>query len=765
MEALLAALVLFVLALVLGGGLCMTRERNLSPAAPAAGLAAALLVAALAIRLPGDSTTAAGVLVVAALAAGGRLARARRLPLRGEEILLAGAVAAIACLPFVVAGRFGPLGESVNDDLAFHLDWAESLRVDGDAAGRVESGYPVGPHALVAAVARATGLGVEAVFLGLIVTVPVLTALTGLSALRLLSPRLRFVAAGLVGLPYLGAAFLAQGSFKEPILALMVLGFALSVREVVQEQGGTAATIAMVAIVGGCVVDFGLAGFVWPAAVLAGAGLARTAVGLREGMSRVGRPAKVAAVAAVVCAVVLAAAGGLTFFSEGAGRFALRGDRGPGGNLVEALSPLEALGIWPSADFRLEPTASPWLWRSGALLALGVFGFGLVREWFRGERTMVGAALACVAVYLVSALVSLPYFSAKALVILAPLALLMSLLGLLALEPRRLGPRAAWTAVAATYVLSAAASSALALRGATVGADERAAELRTFRPVAAQGGVAFLSRDGYGPIWGLRPVTGATFSAYGDELTWLASLTSGQAKQSADARHPDFDSLSAGHLRRFRFVVTTRSAYASAPPIGFRAARVGRWWILWEQIAPPRARRTLAEGEAPGAVLDCRSPAGRRALMAGGLAFVRPAPLMGPASGWRVGERYAPELSDQGAAVPQATTVRQALRLPPGRWELSLAYLAAQPIELEAGTLKTRLPASLGDAGAFWRAGEVEGGRTLTVSVTTPFRRHLEAARFSAVGPVVAVRTDVRGRTVPIDRACGRYVDWYRPGG
>ena len=66
------------------------------------------------------------------------------------------------------------------------------------------------------------------------------------------------------------------------------------------------------------------------------------------------------------------------------------------GNLFNPISPLEALGIWPSGDFRLDPGAgfapSIAFW-AGALLGLIALGFGL-RWWIsRGERA-VPAALA-----------------------------------------------------------------------------------------------------------------------------------------------------------------------------------------------------------------------------------------------------------------------------------------------------------------------------------------------------------------------------------
>ncbi len=57
--------------------------------------------------------------------------------------------------------------------------------------------------------------------------IPALTALVAYGALDGLRPWPRALAAALVSLPYLAAAYLAQEAFKEPIIALFVLGFAL----------------------------------------------------------------------------------------------------------------------------------------------------------------------------------------------------------------------------------------------------------------------------------------------------------------------------------------------------------------------------------------------------------------------------------------------------------------------------------------------------------------------------------------------------------
>ena len=112
--------------------------------------------------------------------------------------------------------------------MAYHLliaDWLNT-RV-GDMPVLIHQGYPVGPHALVAGLSEGLGTGLVEAFAGLTLAIPVLTALVAFEALRGVRPAARVVAAVLVALPYLVAAYLAQEAFKEPIEALFLLSFAL----------------------------------------------------------------------------------------------------------------------------------------------------------------------------------------------------------------------------------------------------------------------------------------------------------------------------------------------------------------------------------------------------------------------------------------------------------------------------------------------------------------------------------------------------------
>ena len=95
----------------------------------------------------------------------------------------------------------------------------------------MQFGYPTGPQSVAAVAAEATNASLLDAFNGLLLAIPVLTALTALAALDWLPAGRRVVAASLAGLPYLAASFLAQSAFKETAMALLVLAFAVALGE------------------------------------------------------------------------------------------------------------------------------------------------------------------------------------------------------------------------------------------------------------------------------------------------------------------------------------------------------------------------------------------------------------------------------------------------------------------------------------------------------------------------------------------------------
>ncbi len=139
---------------------------------------------------------------------------------------------ALATLPFAFNERVGVLGEGIyTNDHAAQLYWSAWLQTGfGPEPAAVQFGYPIGPQAVAVVVAEATGASLVAAFNGLLLAVAALTGLTALGALRGFGPLRRIAIASLSALPYLAASFLTQSAFKETVMALLVLAFAIALQ-------------------------------------------------------------------------------------------------------------------------------------------------------------------------------------------------------------------------------------------------------------------------------------------------------------------------------------------------------------------------------------------------------------------------------------------------------------------------------------------------------------------------------------------------------
>jgi hypothetical protein len=728
--------------------------------APAVGLAALTLLALLAVRLPGHGATAAVAVAVAVAAAAVVLLR-RAVDLRPllEAIPVAAVVIAICSLAFIANDRIGELGAWINDDLSVHMAQADALQTGG--ARVTPSGYPNGPHALAAALDAGLGVGPSAAFTALLLAVPALTALTALAALEGSAWYLRIPAAVLTGIPYLPASYFAQGAFKEPMLALFFLGFLLTLRDW-RRHGvpDVRRALALGLTTAGGVAVFGVVGLVWFAAALVWLAILEPAARRRVALRR-WHPSR--ARLALIGATAIALAGALTagawaFFEEGPGRYI--GDDDPGGNFTGQLHPLEALGVWRQPDFRVA-IADPLL-QPGVLLACAVVTFGLVWCWRRRERVLLAGALAGISVYAVARPVTLAYFGGKALTVVAVPLTLVAVKALVATAAPSPGAGRRWLAVAATgvlgaYIVVAGAASALALRAAHVRPSQRGPDLAAFRPLVQGKLTVYLGRDNFAP-WELRGAVLRGFQTYDTPLG--TGIDDPPRKSATDSGLPaaDTDSVDPFLLAYASFLITPRTPYASRPPANYRPIRHTRWHVLWERRGPTLPRGSLAEGQAPGKTLDCRTPDGRRLAAQRGVAYVRPAPVEGKAGAWRV-----PGGSVGGDQVENGGSRGQTLELAPGIWNISLRYYSDVPLGLRAGMLETTLSPYVADASTFASAGRVAWrGGPLSVTVRVPARRRVEAVRTARLGTLAATRLDEHGRLVPLAEACGRYVDWYR---
>ena len=275
-----------------------------------------------------------------------------------------------AAIPFIAAGHVGILGVGlVNDDMASHLllaDWIhEGFRPEPVL---VDQGYPLGPHALVAGLGDLLGARSIDVFAGLTLAIPALTALVAFAALDGLRTGRRVGAAALVALPYMAAAYLAQEAFKEPIIALFLLAFALLLPAV----RGWRDAIPLGVLAAGTVYVYSFPGLAW----LAGVAVVWGAIELVRGAAARGRSAWPIAAASRPC--VLAAPGarpistGCATSSTSAPWIPTAPTRAGSATCRGQLSPLEALGIWPTSEFRLSAARElvpAVVFYAGALLA------------------------------------------------------------------------------------------------------------------------------------------------------------------------------------------------------------------------------------------------------------------------------------------------------------------------------------------------------------------------------------------------------------
>jgi hypothetical protein len=477
-----AVLAVCLASLAIGqAAMALCGARGWSWLSPAVGLALMCAICWGTVRMPGEGTTAAlAVLVVAAAALflwrrGGAVDGA---PPGGGGALRGGALRdglavglpalAASSLPFLVEGHFGVLGTSFNPDMSQHLLAADRL-AEGAGSQLLHQGYPMGPHAIVVALHGGLSIGLVQGFSGLTIAVAVLASLTALTAFGDQPLPLRIGAALLVGLPYMVASYFAQGAFKETMQALFVLAFVLALREASQNPAWRELPLRFVPaglIAVGSVYTYSFPGLVW----LLGATVIWMAVewilGSRPSAWRPGL------LALLVFAVLIAPEiGRMVDFHS----FETFDPNGPGlGNLFGQISPFEALGIWPSGDFRLSPgdgAVPAFGYYLGAAFASILLLYGAFLCWRRRESAILSGLLAAVAVYVATRLGGTPYTAAKAIEVAAPLAVLAIVLPLL----RR--------PVGMLFFLAAAGCSLLAFANAPVGPRSYSPALTELRPL------------------------------------------------------------------------------------------------------------------------------------------------------------------------------------------------------------------------------------------------------------------------------------------
>jgi hypothetical protein len=558
--------------------LALCGRRRWSWSAPAVGLALLVALCWATVRLPGDGTISALAVLAAVIASAAYLwGRVEGVGAAARDGLPVGLAALVGgSIAFVKEGHFGILGTSFNPDMSQHLLAADRL-AHGESSQLLAQGYPLGPHSIVVALNKGLGVGLVHGFSGLTVAVTVLTALTALGALGKLAPVRRWIGALLVGAAYMLASYFAQGAFKETLQALFILAFAIELWHL--EPGGgrltdqawtplRAVPLALLAV--GSIYTYSFPGLTWLAGALVIWAVARFALGARP---RSWRPWVYAGLVFVV--LVAPELGRMLDFRN----FETFDPNGPGlGNLFGQISPFEALGIWPSGDFRLTPGAGAVpsvAFYAGAAFALVLLLYGIGRSLRRREIAFSAALAAALIGYAGARIGGTPYTTAKAVAMISPLAALLIVRELFDFEPVRLTDTAETKLgtvirplAAAGFIAAAGICSTLALANAPVGPTSYSPQLTGLRPAIASGSTLVLAPEGL-----LRDQHGTPYIAW--------ELRGGRVCIKALEPKP-----LAGGPRGIRFVVTFGDSVGPAQLRGFRVLRRAGPYLLWEHRRP-----------------------------------------------------------------------------------------------------------------------------------------------------------------------------------
>ena len=749
------------------------------------GLAILILICTVAIRLPGDAATSLAASAIVVVVSVGFLI-VRREAILGPAVGLALPVALLAgflaSLPFIASGHLGIPGVGLNNDMAMHLvDTDYLLDPHGPQPQSIVNGYPVGPHSLVATVAKLLGTEPLQAWLGLLLAAPMLTAITSLGVLRKLPGWRHILAAVLVALAYLTASVLGIAGFKELIAGMFLIAFAIGLREIERESDGRIAIVIGLALITAAMIPvYSLPGIAW-LAVTAGLWLLAHLLRIRAESGPVGvRQAVRASLPIVIPAAIVLLLVGLVelpkiidFLQSGSiGNVADTNSK-----LRYVVSPLETLGIWPSGNWLLgtHDFSHDWLYWLFGLIGLAGLVVGFV--WWIGRRdyAVPAAVVSGLLIYLVTKYVEDGglYILAKAVVVPASVVMLLVVMALLA-PGGDLGKRV----LAVVFIALAAYSSFLALRDTIVASTDRLDQLAEFRSRVAGQSVLALTSDRF-TDYALRTAT-----VYSPAFNSENRVASTGAKTQ---RLPiDFDTVPFDVLNQYPYAVTTSAVYQSQAPPGWTLAASNDSYRLWKRTGTTPNVAILAEEARPGRVFRCKNPKFRNVLAGGGEAVVWPRPVIAKRLYWKAGAGGG-VLAEGGVSSPKrgsldnnltpGQTASQTINLPPGQWKLSIQYVSpVTGIEVRAPGLATHLPAGMDaaipyrpDQGPYWPAGEVTSkGGPITVSVQADdvnfLQKVLGVDAPAVIGNLTAVnRTGFR--TVPTAAACGLYVDHIIGGG
>ena len=486
--------------------------------------------------------------------------------------------------PVVLSGQATFAGYIKLDDTATFLAFTDHILEHGrNVAGLAPStyeavlavnlpaGYPIGaflPLGIGAIVSREDPAWLFQPYLAFLAAMLALALYVLLRGLVESRP-LRALAATLAAQPALLYAFSLWGGIKElaaaALLALVAAAAARgsSVRSFLPAATAAAACLAVLSLGGGAwIAPTALA----VAAPLAGAGARRLALG-------------VAAFACLTLALSLPALVDARLFLPHA-EPAIRTETELG-NLLQPLSAVQVLGIWPTGDFRrypdqLELTAAAVAVVAGA--AAVALGWAVVRRraW---QLAAYAVALLGGAAFLVA--MSSPWLDAKALAIASPAPVALALAACTAAVER--GWRVPGAAAAVAIAAGVLWSNALAYGEVWLAPRHQLAELETIgHRFAGDGPTLMTEYHPYGARHFLR-----TMDAEGAAELRRRPVRLRRGGVLGKSAFADLDEFRLEDVLLYRSIVLRRSPVASRPPSPYRLVWRGRFYEVWQRRVVP----------------------------------------------------------------------------------------------------------------------------------------------------------------------------------
>ncbi|MEJ7876881.1 MAG: hypothetical protein WKF62_09480 [Solirubrobacterales bacterium] len=548
--------------------------------------------------------------VVAALAVAGL---ALRPPWRESRpsLWLIGALVvlwAVYAAPIVLSGSATFAGYIKLDDTATWLALTDRVMeagrdLDGLARSSYEAtlafnlagGYPIGVF---------VPLGVGQAFMGLdtawlvqpymaLLAVLLALSLWALSKSLIQTTRARALVVVLAAQPALLFGYYLWGGIKELAAAGVIALVAAFASQAARAAAGLSSLVPLAVAIAALIGCLSFAGSAWVGPLLLGVLI--LAVGSTSVSSAAGK------------AVALLAAVGVLIVPVLVGDSLLPPTSSPldapdaQGNLIEPLSPLQTLGIWPAGDFRVDPGSFPltlFVCLVAGAAAIGASAVAIRTRRWDVVTYIVGVPLAALAI----ATVGSPWVDGKAFATVSPVLLFAALLGCAWAWGER---RSAIAAVAACVIASGVVwSNALAYLDVNLGPRDQLEELETIGQMIEGDGPALMTE--YQP-YGVRHFLREADAEGASELRRrLVPLLDGSSLEKG--LWADTDDFDADSFAPYQSLVLRRSPQQSRPPGAFSLAWTGEFYELWTRepgAGEPVERLPLGTGAVPVAEPDC----------------------------------------------------------------------------------------------------------------------------------------------------------------